>query len=99
MLEIINPGVIGVVVAVAILFGILLCLTLGRWIGRRATVGYGAAGMPSTSSLEAAVFALLGLLIAFTVSGALQLSDLRSAHAMEWEVTNGTAGQGIDLST
>jgi hypothetical protein len=97
MFEIINPAIIGGVVAAAILFGIVLCLILGRWIGRRAIAGYGASGMPSIGSLEAAVFALLGLLIAFTFSGALQRFDLRRAQAVDEANAIGTAYLRIGL--
>jgi len=97
MLELINPVVIGGVVAVAILFGILLCLILGRWIGQRAIARDGAAGVPNVGSLEATVFALLGLLIAFTFSGALQRFDLRRAQAVDEANAVGTAYLRIDL--
>jgi len=58
---------------------------------------YGAAGMPSIGSLEAAVFALLGSLIAFTFSGALQHFDLRRAQAADEANGIGTAYLHIDL--
>jgi hypothetical protein len=60
MLEIVDLAVVGDVVAFGIFIGILVCLILGRWIGRRVIARYGAAGLPSISSLKAAVFALLG---------------------------------------
>jgi hypothetical protein len=97
MLELLNPAVIGGGVAVAILFGILLSLMLGRWMGRRAIARHDAAGAPSISSLEAAVFGLLGLLIAFTFSGALSRFDLRRAQAVDEANAVGTAYLRIDL--
>src|SRR5262249_37334586 len=60
MLVIINPIVIGGVAAVAIFFGVLVFLVLGRGIGQRAIVR-GGGPPPNIGSLEAAVFALLGL--------------------------------------
>jgi len=97
MFELTNPVLIGGVVAVVILFGILLCLIVGRRIGQRAIARYGAAGVPLVSSLEAAVFALLGLLIAFTFSGALQRFDMRRAQAVDEANAIGTAYLRIDL--
>jgi hypothetical protein len=97
MLELINPVVIDGGVAVAILLGILLCLVVGRRIGQRAIARHGAAGVPSVGSLEATVFALLGLLIAFTFSGALQRFDLRRAQAVDEANAVGTAYLRIDL--
>ena len=76
MLEIVDLRVIGTVAAAGIFLGILVCLVLGGWVGRRAVARYGTAGVPSISSLEASVFALLGLLIAFTFSGAAVLSPV-----------------------
>ena len=70
---------------------------LGRRLGRRAIARYGAAGMPNISSLEAAVFALLGLLIAFTFSGALSRFDVRRGQAVDEANAIGTAYLRIDL--
>jgi hypothetical protein len=97
MLKIVDPTVIGALVAFAIFFGILLSLVIGRRMGRRAIARYGAAGVPSVSSLEAAVFALLGLLIAFTFSGALSRFDLRRGQAVDEANAIGTAWLRIDL--
>src|SRR5262245_6869005 len=97
MLEVVNPVVVGGIVAVVIFLGIVGCLMLGRRVGRRAIARYGVAGVPSIGSLEAAVFALLGLLIAFTFSGALQRFDLRRAQAVEEANAIGTAYLRIDL--
>lgn len=97
MLEIVDLAVIGTVVAVAIFLGILLFLMIGRRMGRRAIARYGAAGVPSISSLEAAIFALLGLLIAFTFSGALSRFDVRRGQAVDEANAIGTAYLRIDL--
>jgi len=96
MLEIVNPVVIGGIVAIAIFAGIITFLLIGRWIGRRAIARYGAS-VPNIGSLEAAVFALLGLLIAFTFSGALSRFDLRRAQAVDEANAVGTAWLRVDL--
>jgi hypothetical protein len=96
MFQIVDPTVFGQVVAPGIFLAILGCLMLGRWLGRRA-MGQYATSTPNTSSLEASVFALLGLLIAFTFSGALSRFDLRRIQAVDEANAMGTAYLRIDL--
>ncbi len=97
MLQVIDPAVIGGAAAVAIFFGIVFFLMIGRWIGKRDIARHGAAGVPSIGSLEAAVFALLGLLIAFTFSGALSRFDVRRNQAVDEANAIGTAYLRIAL--
>jgi len=97
MLQIVNPALIGGVVAAAVFLGILLALALGRTLGRRAVRLHGAAGLASIGSLETAVFALLGLMIAFTFSGALSRFDARRAQIVDEANAIGTAWLRIDL--
>jgi hypothetical protein len=97
MFDVVDVAFVGTAAAVGLFVGILLCLTLGRWVGRRAIARFGAAGMPSISSLEAAVFALLGLMIAFTFSGALSRFDVRRGQAVDEGNAIGTAYLRIDL--
>src|SRR5262244_2622299 len=97
MLHVINPIVIGGAVALVVFVGVVLSLRLGRRIGLWAIARDGAAGTPNISSLEAAVFALLGLLIAFTFSGALSRFDVRRAQAVDEANAIGTAYLRIAL--
>jgi hypothetical protein len=97
MLQIVDPTVVGTAAAAGIFLGVLVCLMLGRWLGRRAIARHGAAGVSNISSLEAAVFALLGLLIAFTFSGALSRFDVRRGQAVDEANAIGTAYLRIDL--
>src|SRR5262245_22740495 len=97
MFEIINPAVFGGLVAGAVFIGIMLFLELGRRIGRNVIARFGAANVGSVGSLETAVFALLGLLIAFTFSGALSRFDVRRAQAVDEVNAIGTAFLRIDL--
>ena len=56
-----------IILIVILLFaGMLSCLEIGLWLGRRGAEGVGKAFSP----LAGAVFALMGLLLAFTFSGA-----------------------------
>src|SRR4051812_18023888 len=96
MFQIVDPGLFGEFVAPTIFLAILGCLMLGRWLARRSIGGY-IAITPKTSSLEASVFALLGLLIAFTFSGALSRFDLRRSQAVDEANAIGTAYLRIDL--
>ena len=97
MLQIVNPALIGGIAAAAVFLGILAFLTIGRLVGRRVIRLHGSGGLASTSSLEAAVFALLGLLIAFTFSGALGRFDGRRAQVVDEANAIGTAYLRIDL--
>ena len=97
MIEILNPVVVGGGVAVAMFLLILLSLKMGRRIGLKAITRHGEAGVPGVSSLETAVFALLGLLIAFTFSGALTRFDVRRSQAVDEANAIGTAYLRIDL--
>ena len=95
-MEIINPEVIGGAVALALFVGIIAFLFLGRALGERAVARHGSVSSRA-GSLEAAVFALLGLMIAFTFSGALERFDKRRAQAVDEANAVGTAWLRMDL--
>ena len=97
MLEVINPSIVGSGVAVGVFVGIIACLQLGRRIGARAIGRRDASSLASTESLETAVFALLGLLIAFTFSGALTRFDVRRGQAVDEANAIGTAYLRVTL--
>ncbi len=74
--------------------GVLVCLEIGRRLGVRASVGGEIKG---AGALEGATFALLGLLIAFTFSGAATRFEARR-HLITEEVNAiGTAWLRIDV--
>jgi hypothetical protein len=97
MLEIYNIALIGGGTAAVTFFGILLFLRFGRWLGKRVLARHGGEIPPSVGSLEAAVFALMGLLIAFTFSGALTRFDARRIQAVDEANAIGTAYLRIAL--
>lgn len=97
MIEIVDPALVGSVAALVLLGGILLALRVGRVVGLRAIARHGRAARGGIGSLEAAVFALLGLLIAFTFSGALTRFDQRRAQVVEEANAIGTAWLRLDL--
>jgi len=95
--SVINPVVVGGAAALFLFVGILVSLRAGRRIGLSAIERAGGAPNPSIGSLETAVFALLGLMIAFTFSGALTRFDVRRAQAIDESNAVGTAWLRIDL--
>src|SRR3954453_16539252 len=97
MLNIIEPTVIGGALAGFLFVGILAALAFGRWLGKRAVGRYGPAALPNVGAPETAVFALLGLLIAFSFSGALSRFDTRRALVVEEANAVGTAYVRLDL--
>src|SRR3954462_9803686 len=97
MLEIVNPAVIGGSLAGILFFSILVALALGRWIGQKTIAKYGPSPTPTIGSLETAGFALLGLMIAFSFSGALSRFDTRPAQVGDEANAMGTAYLRIDL--
>jgi hypothetical protein len=97
MLTIMDPAVVGGGIALAMFVGIVLALEAGRWIGRVAITRHGRSGQPNIGSLETAVFALMGLLIAFTFSGALERFDMRRAQVVSEGNAIGTAWLRLDL--
>ena len=97
MLDIVNPAVAGGSTAVAAFFGILICLAIGRRIAKWAIAREAGERPPTVGSLEAAVFALLGLMIAFTFSGALSRYDTRRIQAVDEANAIGTVWLRIDL--
>ena len=77
--------------------GMLLFLEIGRRIGvRRMKEDAGAAG-EGVGAVDGAVFALLGLLIAFTFSGASSRFDTRRQLIVEETNDIGTAYLRLDL--
>jgi hypothetical protein len=82
-------------IAVALFGGTFGMLEVGRALGRR----YGPEGTPSAGvgAVEGAVFALLGLLLAFTFSGAASRFDSRRELIAREANAIGTAWLRIDL--
>jgi hypothetical protein len=85
-------------VSVCMFAGILLLLNLGRRLGARRRTDT-AEGVSSRGAgvIEGAVFALLGLLVAFTFSGAAARFDARRHLIVEEANTIGTAYLRVDL--
>jgi hypothetical protein len=81
--------------SLALFVGMLAMMWLGRRLGRSTQEASGAR--PGLAAVEGAVFALLGLLIAFTFSGAAgRFEDRRSLITKEANAL-GTAWRFLDL--
>jgi hypothetical protein len=84
-----------VLLAAGLLLAMLACLEIGHRLGRRR-----AAQAPEGAGagvVDGAIFALLGLLIAFTFSGAASRFDQRRALIVEEANAIGTAYLRVDL--
>jgi hypothetical protein len=85
------------VLAVGLFFGILAMLELGRRLGIRRLASDPAGAQAGTGAVEGAVFALVGLLIAFTFSGAASRFDARRDLIVAETNAVGTAWLRLDL--
>jgi hypothetical protein len=84
-------------VAVAMLGGVVVFIELGRWFAARRRALGRAAGDTEGAALDASVFALFGLLIAFSFSGALDRFDHRRTLIVREANAIGTAYLRLDL--
>ncbi|WP_338878703.1 hypothetical protein WHX56_19425 [Achromobacter veterisilvae] len=79
--------------AVAFFALLLIAMRIGKWLGR----GADEKGAPGTAVIEGSVFALLGLLVAFTFSGAAQRMAERRDLLVQEVNAIGTAWLRIDM--
>ena len=92
-----NPVFFGAVFALLLATGIIVLLEVGRRIGARRLAEEGETAAKGFGAIETAVFALLGLILAFSFSGALARFDARR-HLVVAEANDiGTAFLRIDL--
>jgi hypothetical protein len=81
--------------------GLFLCIVLfiavGRRLGKRVVAEESARARVVMNTIEAAVYALLGLMIAFTFSGAASRFDARRTLTVDEANAIGTAYLRIDL--
>lgn len=83
--------------ALASFLGILVMLEWGRRLGRRALADAGKSAREGVGAVEGSVYALAGLLIAFTFSGAVQRFEQRRHLVVQEANDVGTAWLRIDL--
>jgi low affinity Fe/Cu permease len=86
-------------VAIAALFfvGSLMLLRLGRHLGLQYRKRSGTEGTGGLATVEGAIFGLMGLLLAFTISGALQRFDDRRQLVIQEATAATTAYDRLSL--
>lgn len=87
----------GMSLAIGLFIGMLALLELGRRMGQRRLAADTEGARAGVGVVDAAVFALLGLLRAFTFSGAAERFDRRRHLVVEEANAIGTAYLRLDL--
>jgi hypothetical protein len=80
-----------------LLAGILSLMFLGRHVGVRRLARHGDHAVAGVAAVDGAVFALLGLLLAFTFSGAASRFEARRQLIVQESNDIGTAYMRVDL--
>lgn len=83
--------------AAVIFGGVLACMRIGWRIGRKRLQTLGEDGHAGLGALDGAVFGLMGLLIAFTFTGAAARFDSRRSLVTQHVNAIGTAWLRLDL--
>jgi len=92
-----NQITIASILAVCLFIGILVLLEVGRLVGNQQLAKNPDSARLGTGAVEGAVFGLLGLLIAFTFSGAAARFDARRDLIVKETNAIGTAWLRLDL--
>jgi len=92
-----NVILAGTVFAVVLSAGILVLVEIGRRIGLRQLAKEGESASKGLGAIEGAIFGLLGLILAFSFSGALTRFDARRHLVIEEANDIGTAWLRISL--
>ncbi len=89
--------IVALIFATGLFVGMILLLEMGRRLGRRRQGRDEEGARAGLGAVEGAVFALLGLLIAFTFSGAASRFDARRELIVQEANATGTAWLRLDL--
>jgi len=92
-----NVILAGTIFAVALSAGVLVLLEIGRRIGVRQLTEEGETASKGLGAIEGAIFGLLGLILAFSFSGALTRFDARRHLVVEEANDIGTAWLRVAL--
>lgn len=93
----INYNFVAFLLILGLFLGMLAMLTLGQRLGRRSLAQQPDAARARLTGIEAAIFGLMGLMIAFTFSGAAQRYELRRQLVVDEANAIGTAYLRLDL--
>lgn len=88
---------VALVLFLGLLAGILISLEVGYRIGRHGSKRNPERGFEGVGAMEAAIFSLLGLLLAFSFSGATSRFDTRRQLIVQEANAIATAYQRLDL--
>lgn len=93
-----NPATVKVLeLSIGLFFGILLCLDIGFRIGEANSKKNHDLAYEGTGTIDAAVFALLDLLVGFSFAGAMSRFDARRELIVHEANAIGTAYLRIDM--
>jgi hypothetical protein len=93
----VNVILAGTIFAVALSACVLVLLAIGRRIGVRQLAEEGETASKGLSAIEGAIYGLLGLILAFSFSGALTRFDARRHLVVEEANDIGTAWLRVAL--
>jgi hypothetical protein len=86
-----------ILTALGLFLGMLLALEAGRRVGARRLARLGPTSLAGFGAVEGAIFALMGLLVAFTFSGGAARLDNRRTQIVDESNAIGTAWLRLDL--
>lgn len=89
--------ILSILFAAFLFGGVLACMRIGWRIGRKRLQTLGEDGQAGLGALDGAVFGLMGLLVAFTFTGAAARFDARRSLVTEHVNAIGTAWLRLDL--
>lgn len=92
-----NITLFGALFAISLAVGIMVLLEVGRRVGARKIAEEGAAAAKGLGSIEGAIFGLMGLILAFSFSGALSRFDARRQLVVTEANHIGTAWLRVDV--
>jgi len=92
-----NPAMLAALLSLALFLGMLGCLEVGRRMGLRRMAADPDGVKSGTGPVDSAIFALLGLLIAFTYSSASTRYEKRRELIVQEANSIGTAYLRLDL--
>lgn len=92
-----NPAHSALVLSLGVFVGMLACLEVGYRLGTRLPGKHPDLGHEGTGAIEAAVFALLGLLLGFSFAGGTSRLDAKHQLVIQEANAIGTAYLRLDL--
>jgi hypothetical protein len=89
--------ILSILFAAGLFVGVLACMRIGWHIGRKRLLALGEDGQAGLGALDGAVFGLMGLLVAFTFTGAATRFDARRSLVTQHVNAIGTAWLRLEL--